>query len=272
MAARLTVPPVGFGLETASTVLLVGSRVDGTDYPGSDIDYLAVLPAGAPWPPVARPAARRMVWSLGESWTAEQDGEEVNVERIGEDRLRELASLLAEPITPHRFVTLQPYELRLLDRLRTARPVNGPEAYARLRESLPLERLPIVAFVGSYHAAGSGLDHVAATLRKPNHLPASPMADQLSLLPAAYALAATAATLIGRVIPTVKKLPPVLRELAQAEPALRQMEVGITAVATAGSAEAGLRLGRDCLARIRDLAQERAHTGQAGWQEACAAI
>jgi hypothetical protein len=267
----LTGPPSGFALESATAVVLVGSRVDGNDYPGSDIDYLGLFPA-IPDRPVDLPGARRMASTLGDSWTVDLDGEEVNVERVRLDVVRTIAGLLREPVTADRFVSLQPYELRLLDRLRSGRAVTGGAAFTALRDSLPLERLPIVAFVGAYHAARSNLAQVAALLDQPDRAGALPADIHVSLVSAAYSLAATAASLHGKVIPMVKKMPPILRRLARTDPAFHRIRADVAAIVTAGSPRDGVRTGQACLAQILDLARERAGAGEPGWREACDAV
>lgn len=264
--------PWGFGLADAASVALVGSRVDGTDYPGSDVDYLAIFADDGKLPAVDRPGAQRMVSTLGESWTVDTGGTEINVERVRLAAVRQIGGLLDEPPGPGRFVSFQPYELRLLDRLRSAQVLTGAAAYAALRDSLPLERLAACAFVASYHAAQSHLALVTAALAGTDPTDHALMGTRVGLVSAAYAIAAAAASLHDQVIPMVKKMPRILRNLAGKDPAFLAIEADVTAVVTAGSPADAVRAGQECLATVRRLASQRAAAGEPWWPQACQAV
>lgn len=205
-----------FGLAGAAAVLLAGSQVDGsrpaTGAPGNDVDYLALYACEAELPrQPADAGAAGMVSSVGVHWLLRLGDLLVNVEMVAVTTVRRLADLLGPGSGAAGRAVLQPYELRLLDRLRHGVAVVGAEYASGLVSVLALDRLPAVAFTTGLSAAESNLRSAERCLGA-----GDATGFALALSAAGFGLAAASAARCGAVIPLMKKSVPVLAELSRA--------------------------------------------------------
>lgn len=252
-----------FALHGARAILLVGSRVTGSDQPGSDVDFLAIfedpteIPAGVPLAGVVS-----MPHALGENWIGDLDGQEANVEAVPAATIERVAALARRPLDEGSAPILQPLEIRLLDRLRRYVPLRGGDYVRALGVDAALERLPMVAVVMRYCGVVSNLP----TMRQ--------LADQgdsvglrLLLSIMAAALGHAAMSLHGNPETAWRKVVPGLRALERD---------GVTSPVTAGDLEAMLASADDraalealtgALARLRGAVEQRARE-QPPWTEA----
>ncbi|GLH99772.1 hypothetical protein [Phytohabitans aurantiacus] len=258
-----------FALEDARAVLLVGSRADGLDYAGSDIDFLAVyesesrIPATIPFPGAVRTDS-----SLGGNWLGTMRGEEVNVETVSMATVRRVAALAAAPLTGHRTAVLQPLEVRLLSRLATGQPVGGGPSGARLAGTTPLRRLPAV--VTAMHCLGvaSYLD-----VARSWSVGADALAADLVLLAATNTLGMAALAVRDTVVYAPKKVGLALRKLERdgRMPPVREAE--LRGLVSAGHDHAARLDGFErALVRVRTAVAARATTEGGAWREALTVI
>jgi len=255
-----------FGLAKAEAVLLVGSRIDGTDYAGSDLDLLGIYSDGGLPQTVTHPGAVRITTSVGDNWIGTRAAEEINVETVHVDTVSRLAGLLACPLDRSRSVALQPYEARLLYRLRTGRVLTGVPYMAALRARLRLDRLPPACFVTNYAIAASNLGHAEIRLRQGDVAGFAPVMAAVG-----HALAAAGAALYDVVIPAMKKDGPVLRKLAAEHPDLPVTLDDVVSTIAGTDNEERVTHARTALRRLRHAVTVRAETDR-GWRDVARAL
>jgi hypothetical protein len=255
-----------FALESATAVLLVGSRADGMDYSGSDVDFLAVyerqeqIPALVAWPGAACADS-----TLSRNWVATMDGDEVNVEVIAANTLDLLAGAVRAPLGPGRSVVLQPLEVKLLGRLATGQPVAGEMSGAELIGAEAAARFPAIVTAMNVQGAASYL----ATARART----DPLDVEIALQVAAVGIGFAAVALHGSAVYAPKKIAPALRKLAAEGKA-----TAVTAselqdmLSRQVSLPARLRIGQKALDTIRAAVEARSLAEGGVWTEAAGVI
>lgn len=148
-----------FGLADADVLLAVGSHLSGTADNQSDVDFLAVYKKGTRPPKmITQSGSVSLANAISENWVARFAGREINVEAVAESRITELGDLL-RPVITHSYAPMfQPFDIRVLDRVRTGlpMPIGGRSAnmayLEELRVSNSVTRLPaalLVMYLGS---------------------------------------------------------------------------------------------------------------------------
>jgi hypothetical protein len=256
-----------FALTGAHAVLLAGSRLEQLDYPGADIDFVALYddPAGIPVE-IPHPGAVRMASTMGPSWIGHLDGQEVNVTVLSSPAVRRAAALLGRPLSPVCVPMLQPIEVVTLHRLGHGAPLTGAEYVAGLRDGLHLARLPVAAYA-VYHCSAAGHVRTAGALLDRGDL----FGFEVMLLAAGVALGIATLCAYGRVGATMKKVATALATLAAEHPDAPLRPADLTALAAGADPRARLALAAAALERSARLAQSRAREDTL-WAEARAAI
>lgn len=264
MTAHLEVVPVQrlreeFGLAGASAILLTGSRVAGGDYPGSDVDFLAIFddPAAVP-AAIGHPGAVSMANSMGENWLGRVGGEEVNVAAVSAVTVRRLAGLLAAPIGPLRTPALQQFEIVLLQRLRVGVPVLGEEYLAGLVDQRVLARLPVATFV-LYFTSAAGHVQTARRLLDAG----DPFAFEMLMMAAVGAIGLSTLCLCDRSAASFKKVATELAALEQRHPGLPVRRADLVAIGSGSSPPLRLALAEAALARLRGAVPDGAPWAEA---------
>jgi hypothetical protein len=258
-----------FALHAAQAMLLVGSRADGLDYPGSDVDFLAVYGSDAEFPAeVACPHAVRSDSSLGRNWIGTLHGEEVNVECVSLRTLLRVSAIALSPLTARRTAVLQPLEIRLLGRLSTGLPVGGSVTGAQLVGPEPLHRLPAVAFTMHYLGVTSHLE-----LARGSAMAADSLGGDLVLLVAASGLGLAALAVRDVVVYAPKKIGLALRRLECEGRDAPVREADLRALLSAGYDPATrLRVADEALRRVCAAVVARGDADGGAWAEAAGAI
>ncbi|MFT4083918.1 MAG: hypothetical protein QM638_15160 [Nocardioides sp.] len=260
-----------YDLGAARMILAVGSQLEQTADPSSDIDVLAVF--GGP-PPQSVPAAGvvDMRTLLGPNWIGWFDTtagrREVNVECLSVEALHRMGEQLAPEFGPHRAPLLQALEVRTLSRLRTALPLAPDDAHTeldRLRDALHLDRLG--AFVALVNVVGG-----ESYLRLAEGRIDDPLGCHIALSSVVEGILLSSLALDGRVLYDLKKISAVLRRAAddRLDPTLDLTEV--TAMLTSANPAAHVSRARQALAAVRDRIASRAALGPGVWAEVHAAL
>lgn len=258
-----------FALHAARAVLLVGSRADGLDYPGSDIDFLAVYEGDADVPEeVACPGAVCSDSSLGRNWIGTLHGEEVNVECVSRLTLRRVSAIALAPLTARRTAVLQPLEIRLLGRLSTGLPLGGSATGVQLVGVQPLHRLPAVVLTMNYLGVASHLELASADAMGTDSLGAD-----LVLLVAASGLGLAALAVRDVVVYAPKKIGLALRRLEREGRDAPVGEADLRALLSADQDRvARLRMANEALRRVGAAVVARSAVEGGVWGEAAGVI
>lgn len=258
-----------FALHDARTVLLVGSRADGLDYAGSDIDFLAVYESRSRLPDrIPYPGAVRVDSSLGTNWVATMRGEEVNVESVCLDTIGRLSAIALSPLSADRGAVLQPLEVRLLSRLANGIPIGDRPAVPAPLDPAVGRRLPPLVATTNYHGAASHLD-----LARTGALGVDSLGTDLALLVAATGLGIAALALCEVVVYAPKKIGLALAKLAREGRTLPVTESELRLiVSTTLDPEERIQAADAALVRIRAALGARAAAEGGVWREAAEAI
>lgn len=252
-----------FALRGARAVLLVGSRVTGSEQPGSDVDFLALFEDAAGMAPaVPLPGAVSMPHSLGENWIGDLEGQEANVEAVTAATVHRVAVLVRRPLDEGSAPILQPLEIRLLDRLRRHVPVRGGDYVRALGVGAALDRLPMMVVVMRYCGVVSNLPAMRLRLEQRDRVGLGLLVPLM-----AGALGQAAMGLHGRLDTAWRKVVPGLRALEREGASLPVTAGDLETMLAPADGRAGLEAIGAALGRLRAAVEERAR-GEALWAEA----
>jgi hypothetical protein len=256
-----------FGLCGASAVVLAGSRLESLDYPGSDIDVLAVfdrpeqVPATVPHVGVVS-----MANSMGENWIGRLDGEEVNITVVGAPAVRRLVRLLAVPLSAHRIPALQPLEVVTLHRIRAGVPLRGGPYLAQLVDEQVWARLPVAACV-LYHCSAAGHIRLAGRLLATGDT----FGFDAMMVAAAVALGIATVCAYGEVGTSIKRIATRLSTVEDRDGRGTLRTGDFRAIVSGTDAGARLAAAGAALERLRRYVEARA-SGGGPWAEGLVAL